>query len=137
MLPPIGSKMRLKKITKKKLKEMVKSYRQGLDKNETKSCLLALTDIEQMIKYYSDLKNLNGENPVDGFRIYFYRPESDNRFLKVGKKNQMSIILIPTNNFDSNSSFANDMFNKNDECLVLWPGGETGGLCPTNCGGST
>jgi hypothetical protein len=137
------------KINKKQLKQATASYENGLDSNETRSCFLDIHDINYLIKYYSDPKNLNGAQPINGFRIYFYREDENRQYsyypeqkiLKVGDKTQLSIVVVPVNNYRSlgpaKIAFeADDMFNPkdNDECLVLTPGGEHTGLCPTNCG---
>jgi hypothetical protein len=138
-----------KLITRDGLKEMVKSYRENLDNNETRSCLLALADIKSLIDYYSDRSNLDQEAAIDGFRVYFFRQEAgkeyspyEQKILNVGSKGQMSIIMVPVHNFkdtwkdNKRTLYCDDMFNKNNECLAIWPGGEATGLCPTNCGGS-
>lgn len=138
-----------KNINKTDLKELVKSYRQGLDKNETKSCMIRLVDIQSLIKQYSNKKLLNGKPAIDGFRIYFFRPEPialrgqpGKSINKVGNKGQMSIILVPTNNYNevrignNLSGAADDMFIEKGECQVFIPGGEHTGLCPKNCDGS-
>ena len=135
------------KITKKELAEKTALYQKEVDKtNETKSCFLFLDDIKYLLEYYSDPRKLNGENPIDGFRIYFFREDENRQYsypgqkiLKVGDKTQMSIIVVPVNNYqypkeEGTSVFqAENMFNTDDECLVLTPGGEHTGLCPTNC----
>ncbi len=130
-------------IKRKDLNEMIASYQNGLDPNETKYCLLNLADIQKIIDYYKDPKNLNNKNPIDGFRIYFYRPQPfeaptnpEKSILKVGNKGQLSIILVPTNNYQHVPASADAMFVKDDMCMVLTPGGEHTGLCPNNCGGS-
>jgi hypothetical protein len=138
-----------KEKTKKEIEEMLSSYRDQLDNNETRSCFLHLDDINYLITYYSDLTKLNGEEPIKGLRIYFFREEPDREYsrgdkiLKVGDKGQMSIIVVPTNNFEDFYTkrergfyWADDMFNIDDKCLVITPGGEHTGLCPNNCGGS-
>jgi hypothetical protein len=119
-----------------------------LDENETRSCFLSLNDIKYLIEYYSGPERLNGEKAIDGFRIYFFREDPNKKptsmgqkILKVGSKGQMSIIVVPTNNFvgllppyiGKPAFSAEDMFNIDNECLVLRPGGEHTGLCPTNC----
>ena len=136
-----------KKESRVSLRKNLESYRQGLPAGETRSCILRLSDIEALIKFYSDPKHLNGENAIDSFRIYLFReipgklyPPSGQKIAQIGSKGQISFILVPTNNFidrdAKDMSSANDMFDSNDECLMLYPGGETSGLCPTNCGGS-
>jgi len=135
------------KESRESLKERLESYREGLPKRETKSCILRLTDIKALIDFYSNPDILNEENPIDSFRIYLFREvpnklyePSGQKIAQIGDKGQISFILVPTNNFDDrdaeDKSSANDMFDYNNECLVLYPGGETTGLCPTNCGGS-
>jgi hypothetical protein len=130
-------------INRKELNEMISSYQAGLDPNETKYCMLNLADIEKIISHYRDTKNLNGKNAIDGFRIYFYRPQPfeasanpEKSILKVGNKGQLSIILVPTNNYQMLPASADAMFGKDGMCMVLTPGGEHTGLCPNNCGGS-
>jgi hypothetical protein len=128
-----------KKITKTELEEAVKSYRDGLDPNETKSCIILWEELKQLVEKYPDKKE-----PIGGFRIYFFREHAERKYigpsqkiLKVGDKNQMSIILVPINKYNSSSpAYAKDMFDENNECWVLTPGGEHTGLCPNNCGGS-
>lgn len=149
---PYGSNygQHCKETTKQKFVEKLKSYQndKDLDENETKSCFLFAEDIKYLLAYYSDPQNLNGEKPIEGFRIYFFREDENRPYsypgqkiqkLINGNKTQMSIIVVPVNNYQypnlvGTSVFtADDMFNKDDECLVLTPGGETTGLCPTNC----
>ncbi len=131
-------------ITRNDLKKKMASYWKDLDDNETQSCVLSLRDIKFLIDYYSDPQHLNGEKPIDGFRIYFYRPDPSSNQNKgpktinrVGDKGQLSIILVPTNNFHGKPPLcADNLFDQNDKCWVLTPGGEHTGLCPNNCGGS-
>ncbi len=134
-------------INKTELKGLVKSYRQGLDKNETTSCMIRLSDVEALIKHYRDTDILNGQNPIDGFRIYFYRPEPTPTEGIPGRKiypiadgrGQMSIILVPTHNYNEVRNDgdvrgeSHDMFIENGVCQVFIPGGEHTGLCPKNC----
>lgn len=49
--------------TKDEIKTSLKTYRDNLDANETKSCLLPLKEIKFLIDYYSDAKNLKGKKP--------------------------------------------------------------------------
>ena len=157
MLPPINegyhksiSNEHCKKKKKKELEDLAEDYSTDVDKNETRSCFLLLNDIKFLIEYYSDSKNLNGENAIDGFRILFFRENPNKKYsypgqkiLKVGNKGQMSIILVPVHNYkypaekipiEGKPAFQTEyMFDSNDECLVLTPGGEHTGLCPTNC----
>jgi hypothetical protein len=131
------------KITKTQLKEAVKSYHDGLDPKETKSCIILWSELEHLANEYKKMKN-----PMQGFRIYFFRADPfkqysdpNQKILKVGDKTQMSIIFVPINKYEYeflSPPYAEDMFgeNENDECSVLIPGGEHTGLCPNNCGGS-
>lgn len=54
----------------------------------------------------------------------------------------MSIMVVPTYNYthlensEYGSCWADDMFDEEDKCWVLTPGGEHTGICPPNCGGS-
>jgi len=111
--------------------------------------MIRLGDIQSLIKKYSRKKLLKGKPAIDGFRIYFFRPEpeiikgeSGRSINKVGEKGQMSIILVPTNNYqeiitgNNKNGAADDMFIENEKCEVFIPGGEHTGLCPNNCGGS-
>ncbi len=136
-----------KNIDKTELTMLVKSYRQGLDKNETTSCMIRLEDIKALIKKYSAKKLLNGRSAIDGFRIYFYRPEPTPTRDFPGRtiypiangKGQMSIIFVPTHNYKEIRNdvdvrgASHDMFIENGECEVFIPGGEHTGLCPKNC----
>ena len=137
-------------LTRDVLTKMVKTYRDGLHDNETTSCLIPFSAIEELIKHYSDLNTPKGQNPIEGFRIYFHRPDPFTVHDQPGKsintvdggKGQMSIILAPVNNYreihkgDDIRGSADDMFIENGECLVFIPGGEHTGLCPKNCDGS-
>ncbi len=133
-------------ITKADLTAMTASYQTDLDPNETTSCLIKMADILKLISQYTDPDFLQGQKPIDGFRIYFYRPEPieiqghpQKSISRVGNKGQLSIIIVPTNNYNHAtvpiSVSADNMFI-NGQCRVLTPGGETTGLCPKNCGGS-
>ncbi|MBI2730297.1 MAG: hypothetical protein HYX40_06040 [Sphingobacteriales bacterium] len=160
-LPPISQKLygnlgqgHCKTKTKQELKEKTSAYRQELNdynnSNETASCILLIEDIKYLIEYYSDPANLNGENPIDCFRLYFYRqdegrpyPSTGQKILKVSNgKGQMSIMVVPANDLNALPPDQNgvvhftstDMFSSDDKCLMLTPGGESTGLCPTNCG---
>jgi len=135
------------KETRESLRKRLNSYREGLPEGETRSCILRLRDIKALIDFYSNPDILNKETPIDSFRIYLFRevpnklyPPSNQKIAQIGDKGQISFILVPTHNFNDRDaedrSSANDMFDYNNECLVLYPGGETTGLCPTNCGGS-
>ena len=124
-------------IKKTQLRKMVESYRDGLDANETKSCLISLKDLNYLIDYYESNKEFNTSDPITGFRIYFYRPDIEKgNLIMVGDKVQTSLIIVPTNKYTKSPAFANDMFDEDSDCLILTPGGEHSGLCPTNCGGS-
>lgn len=137
-----------KASTQDAIKEMRKSYLDGLYKDETTSCMIALDDIKYLIEYYSDPENLGGADPISGFRIYFYRPDPitiENLPGKTiadigGGKGQLSVIIVPTNNYREErfghglKGLADDMYNIDDQCLKLIPfGGEHTGLCPPNC----
>ena len=134
--------------TKDEVNKMRESYLDSLHKDETKSCMVALDDIRYLIKYYTDSNNLGGAKPIDGFRIYFYRPDPVTMEGLPGKtiadvgdgKGQLSVIIVPTNNYrevpfgHGVKGLADDMYNKDGQCLKLIPfGGEHTGLCPTNC----
>jgi hypothetical protein len=135
-------KHHLQKISRSELNEAVVSYRKGLDKNETTSCLIGLEDIQRMIAHYSNLDKYPGlYDKIGAFRIYFFR-EDKNRKYDMGKdliqtlesdetKTQMSIIIVPVNHYLTSRS-GDDMFDE-DKCWVLTPGGENTGLCPKNC----
>ncbi len=45
------------KTSKKSLKGMVKDYREKLDDNETRSCVIRLDDMKYLIEYYSEHSN--------------------------------------------------------------------------------
>jgi hypothetical protein len=125
-------------ITRKELKSDVESYREKLPEGETLSCILDLDDIKDLIEYYSEPRNLNGANPIDGFRIYFVRGGKYAQPLTKNKrKRQLNIILVPTHKGAKDRH--EDLFDdKKDygQCWILSPGGEGTGLCPNNCGGS-
>ena len=128
---------RCQKISRKELKKDLESYRTNLPEGETKSCILDLEDIKALINHYSDPRNLKGSNPINGFRIYFVRGGKYALTLKGGRKRQLNIILVPTH--QGKKFRCEDIFDGQDDtakCWVLSPGGETTGLCPTNCGGS-
>lgn len=134
-------------MTKAELKKAVASYRKGLHKNETTSCMISVNAIETLIKHYRDPNILKGKKAIDGFRIYFHRPEPKVMRGLPGKsrrpiadgRGQMSIILVPTHNYnevwkgDDCIAGSHDMFIEKGECKVFIPGGEHTGLCPKNC----
>ena len=142
----------LQKISKEELQEAVASYREGLDKNETTSCLVGLDDIQKMIAHYSNLLAYPEEYPkIIGFRIYFFRG-GNQKFIRKNEKEflndeyakvqdgklQLNIIMVPVcdnkkhPNEQISKGFAKDML-VDEKCWVLIPGGENTGLCPTNC----
>ncbi len=137
----------IENINKTELKKRVSSYRDGLHENETTSCMIPLADIEALAKHYSSEQILKGQNKIAGFRIYFQRPNPKEEAGMPGRsiypvdggKGQLSIILVPTNNYHEivngidRRGADDDMFIENGECRVFIPGGEHTGLCPKNC----
>ncbi|MGB4770651.1 MAG: hypothetical protein WBP58_04300 [Chitinophagaceae bacterium] len=128
-------------LSKAELEQAVKLYRTGLHENETTSCFLTLDNVKKLV---DDTEKLHGKGKVEGFRVYFYRADPRKKYkdpnakiLDVDGKPQMSIIMVPITDYKVDGPrSAIDMFDKDGKVLVLTPGGEHTGLCPTNCGGS-
>jgi hypothetical protein len=141
--------MGLTTITKADLLKKVKTYRESVHENETKSCLISLDLLQVLIDYYLKPENLGTESKINGLRLYFFREDLDREYptgdkiQKVENDNgQISIILVPTHHYtnitNTGAGFchADDMFIENGKCQVYIPGGEHTGLCPKNCDGS-
>ena len=137
------------------LTEWIRKYESTVsDSSETKSGLIELNDLRNLLKYIDDENMLRSSNKIDGIRVYFIRPTNDGihdrHILPLKNKNakgeaigQMSIAIVRTYGYKENFKNTNHAGAYNytegtgtmQMIYVVHPGGnEHSGLCPPNCG---
>lgn len=140
------------------------SIAQENKKSETKNIIIKLEDMEELMKFIKKHNDNTAKDKISGMRIYLIRTEHNSGHLKSGQffnkvqlnaksYPQMNVVIVPIKNVqdyaerDSSGKTniyvrGEDVYEKNsnespDEIVVgIYPGGETTGLCPNNCGGS-
>ena len=132
-------------IQRDRFRTWVNNYKASrLHKNETRSGLIALEDLDTLLQEIRDHNQINSDNPINGVRIYLIRDENIGGILSLHGDGslpvQMSFALRPTDSRTvderTNIVSASDYWHSGSLTFGIVPGGEGTGLCPNNCGGS-